>query len=372
MRLTRMSGTRYGGKGTLPVLAIAIAIALGFAVHLVLAAVSPKQTAATKSVCSQQFGSFGVGHWPPACWRPYGLDSPFNVPIPSHPRLAPESTAITDYMQSHHWLFEGDHHGRFTIDNGGSRPVYWSKSSDPLVKVICGGDHSCQRGMKVHIPKGAQPENASDGLMAVVDQARGLEYDFWQASTPKNGAMRVAAGNSIPIGPRTGTGLGGDASAAYLGVLGGLIRAPELAAGRIEHALALTVECVQSRDVWPSPARGRGDLTCANNGVGPHFGNLLQLNMSDSEIAGTRAPAWQRAIMMAMAHYGMYVVNTNGRGNSAMSLTNEADQSFTSFGYAGEMTTFVRAVGGSTEVVGVPIDMSKFRVIAPCVPRKTC
>jgi hypothetical protein len=366
-----MSATRYG-KGTLPVLALAIAIALAFAVHLVLAGASPTQTAVGKRACSQQFGSFAVGHWPPACWRPYGGNSPFNVPIPSHPRLSPESKAITEYMRSHHWLFEGDEHGRFSMDNGGSRPVYWSKSSDPLVRVICRGGHSCQRGMKVHIPKGAQPENGSDGLMAVVDQAHGLEYDFWQASTPRNGEMTVAAGNSIPIGPERGTGLGGDAAAAYLGLLGGLIRGAELAAGRIEHALAITTECVQSHDVWPSPARGRGDLTCANNGAGPHFASLLQLNMSDSEIAGTGAPAWQRTIMMAMAHYGMYVVNTNGRGNSAMSLTNEADQSFTSFGYQGEMTRFVKAAGGSTELVGVPINISKLRVIASCVPRKTC
>jgi hypothetical protein len=226
--------------------------------------------------------------------------------------------------------------------------------------------------MKLHIPKGAQPENASDGLMAVVDQAHRLEYDFWQASTPQHGEMTVVAGNSIPIGPGRGTGLGGDANSAYLGLLGGLIRAPELAAGRIEHALAVSVECVQSRDVWPAPARSRGDLTCDNSGLGPHFASLLQLNMSDSEIAATRAPAWQRAIMMAMAHYGMYVVQTNGRGNSSVSLVNEADQSYTSFGYPGEMTRFVKAAGGSTELVGVPIDMSKVRVIAPCVPRKTC
>jgi hypothetical protein len=363
-----MSAPRYGGKGTLLVLVIALALA----VPLVLAVASPTRRAVTKHVCSQQFGSFAVGHWPPGCWRPYGASSPFNVPIPSNPRLAPDSTAITDYMQSHHWLFEGDGHGRFTMDNGGSRPVYWSRSSDPLVRVICTGGHSCQRGMKVHIPKGAQPENGSDGLMAVVDQARGLEYDFWQASTPKNGEMTVAAGNGIPIGPSRGTGLGGDAVAAYVGLLGGLIRAPELATGRIEHALAITVECVQSRDVWPSPAQSRGDLTCANNGLGPHFASLLQLNMSDSEITGTGAPAWQRAIMTAMAHYGMYVVNTNGRGNSSMSLTNEADQSFTSFGYPGKMTGFVQGAGGSTELVGVPINVSKLRVIAPCVPRKTC
>jgi hypothetical protein len=55
-----------------------------------------------------------------------------------------------------------------------------------------------------------------------------------------------------------------------------------------------------------------------------------------------------------------------------MGLFNEADQSFTSFGYPAEMSRFVKAAGGSTELVGVPIDTAKLRVIAPCVPRKTC
>jgi hypothetical protein len=31
--------------------------------------------------------------------------------------------------------------------------------------------------------------------------------------------------------------------------------------------------------------------------------------MSDGEIAARHAPRWQRAIMTAMAHYGLYVVD---------------------------------------------------------------
>ena len=37
-------------------------------------------TSGTGSVgCPQEFGSFSTGHWPPACWRPYGAGSPFNT-----------------------------------------------------------------------------------------------------------------------------------------------------------------------------------------------------------------------------------------------------------------------------------------------------
>jgi hypothetical protein len=329
------------------------------------------ESTAAKRDCSQLFGSFSVGNWPPACWRPYGSRSPFNVPIPSHPRISPESNAIVAYFVSHHWAFNPDRSGRFTIYDGGSRPVYWSRSSDPLVSVSCrGGGYSCQRGMRVHIPQGARPEDQSDAHMTVMDQAAGREYDFWKATTPENGTMTVSAGNGIRIGAETGTGLGGVAEAANLGLAGGLIRAPELMAGKIDHALETTAECVQRQDVWP--ASGHGDAVCSGNGTGPHFSSLLQLNMSEAEIAATHAPRWQRAVMRAMARYGVYVVDTNGGSSPELSVIMEDDLSFTSFGRAGEMSSFVRSAGGASSVAGVPIDVSKLRVIASCVSRRAC
>ncbi len=146
-----------------------------------------------------------------------------------------------------------------------------------------------------------------------------------------------------------------------------------MVAGKIEHALAITVQCVQFRNVWPSPSYGRGDAVCPEAGVGPHLGNLLRLDMSEAEIAATKAPRWQRTVMRAMARYGMYVVDTNGPDNSEMAIFTEDDQSFTSFGYPGEMREFVRSAGGGDgTLVGAPINVAKLRVIDPCVPRRTC
>ena len=352
-------------------LVLALLVAAAAAASPEVGLLRTKPTAA-KRACSQLFGSFGVGRWPPACWRPYGSRSPFNVRIPSSPRISPESSAIVSYAVSHHWAFNPDRHGRFTIGAGGSRPVYWSGRGDPLVSVTCQGGHSCQRGMRVHIPQGARPADQGDAHMTVIDQAAGREYDFWKASTPEHGSMTVSSGNGIRIGAGIGTGLGGVAEAANLGLAGGLIRAPELMAGVINHALAITAECVQRQDVWPSPVDGKGDSMCPAGGAGPHFANLLQLNMSDAEIAATHAPRWQRAVMRAMAHYGMYVVDTNSPGNPELSVIMEDDLSFTSFGRTGAMGSFVRSAGGTDGVVGVPIDVSRLRVIAPCVPRRAC
>jgi hypothetical protein len=65
-----------------------------------------------------------------------------------------------------------------------------------------------------------------------------------------------------------------------------------------------------------------------------------------------------------------------------MELIKESDVSFTSFGYPAQMSQFVRAAAtagkqagpdqGARELVGIPIDPSRLRVIAPCVPRKRC
>ena len=315
--------------------------------------------------CAQLFGSFSAGRWPPACWRPYGSRSPFNTPIPPAPRVSPESNAIVGYLVSKHWAFNPGRGGGFTIHAQGSRPVYWSGRGDPIVRVVCrSGGYSCRRGMRVHVPRGARPEEQWDAHMTVIDQASHREYDFWRASAPTNGTMTVSAGSSIPIGPGVGTGRGGVAEASDLGLAGGLIRGAELAAGRINHALATTVACVQGRDVWPSPVRARGDAVCPD-GAGPHFGSLLQLNMSDAEILATHAPPWERAVMTAMAQYGIYVVDTNGPGETEMSLVNEDDLSFTAFGYEGQLSRFVHAAGGSGSVVGVPIPVSRLRVIKP-------
>ena len=336
-----------------------------------LSAVSGLVATATKSACTPEFGSFSTGHWPPACWRPYGPSSPFNMPIPGNPTLAPESATIVKYFKRRHWAFQNEG-GKFVIHAHGSRPVYWAQSSDPLIKVNCSGGYPCQPGTKLRIPAGAQPEDEWDEHMTVVEQAEGLEYDFWRTSKPEKGELTTSSEGSIPIGANSGTGLGGVAEAADLGLLGGLIRAPELEAGKIEHALALVVPCVRSSDVYPSPSSGGGDTLCGRGTAGPHFGNLIQLDMSEAEIAATGAPSWQQTIMKALAKYGAYVVDTSGRREHEMDLVKEDDQSFTSFGYAGEMSSYVQSHGGTDQLVGVPIEVSKLRVINPCVPQGTC
>jgi hypothetical protein len=343
-----------------------------------LALASAPSVAKAPYLCPQAFGSFSTAahRLPPPCWRPYSDNSPFNRLIPPHPRVSRQSRATIRYMSAEHWSFSGDGN-RFELVANGTRPVYWATASDPLVTVHCRGGYSCQRNMRLHVPVGAIPSAGSDSAMVVVDQSKDREYDFWQATVPRNGEMWISGGNSIPIGPNKGSGMHGQASASYLGLLGGMLRVSELRAGVINHALVMVVPCVQWHDVWPSPRRGHGDAVCPGGNIGPHLGTLLQLKMSDRRIDRSHAPRWQKTIMHAMHDYGVYVVDTDGAAGRSigwMALDTEHDVAGTGAtdASADPMAHFVRSVGGHTVALGSRLGPSAFRVLAPCVKRVRC
>jgi hypothetical protein len=107
---------------------------------------------------------------------------------------------------------------------------------------------------------------------------------------------------------------------------------------------------------------------------------LFQLNMTPAEIAATGAPAWERAIMTAMARYGMYVNDTNGSGGGqTLELEKMSDISYTSLGQPAMLGNLLKRLGGTYwgpgnywSVWGTPIPVSKLRVIDPCVDQGTC
>ena len=176
-------------------------------------------------------------------------------------------------------------------------------------------------------------DNGSDMHMTVFDQANQLEYDFEHATwSADHKTLNVWAGAEIPAGPNVGTGLGGGGTAAGTATPAGLITEPELASGTINHALSINLPCTNG---VVYPADGANGLPCSqiqgenSTGAAP-LGTLLQLNMTDAQIAASGAPAWEKTIMTAMAHYGMYVNDTDGINE--IELEAESDISYTSLG----------------------------------------
>ena len=348
--------------------------------------------AAGASVCAEAFGSFSAQNFPSSCWRPYSSSSPFNRPLPANPTIAADSGAIISNLTANNVTFEGGgSQFAFTSDDGRDG-IYYSRPSDPTVTIHCtyywgpgtctGADKVNIDGQQIHVPAGAEPqEGGSDMHMTVVDQANNLEYDFEHASwSADHRALDVWAGAEIPAGADLGTGLGSGGTAAGFSTLAGLITEPELAAGAINHAIVINVPC---SDSVVYPAAHANGLSCDKlSGQSPAgspapLGTLFQLNMSDAQIAGSGAPAWERTIMTAMAHFGMYVNDTDGLNE--IELEAESDISYTSLGGPALLSNFIKSKGGSYYaplsrwiLTGKTIPVNRLRVIGPCFAQDTC
>jgi hypothetical protein len=349
-------------------------------------------SADTPTFCTSAFGSFSASNFPSACWRPYSSSSPFNRPLPADPTVAADSSSIIANLTANHVNFEGGgSQFAFTSDDGRDG-VYYSRPSDPVVTIHCTyywGPGTCNGankvnidGQQIHVPSGAMPQdNGSDMHMTIIDQADQLEYDFEHATwSADHTTLNVWSGGEIPAGPDLGNGLGSEATAADTATVAGLITEPELASGIINHALAINVPCTDGA-VYPAP-RANG-LLCRqiqgekDTGTTTPLGTLFQLDMTDAQIANSSAPAWEKTIMTAMAHYGMYVNDTDGV--NAIGLEAESDVSYTSLGGQPLLSNFIKAKGGSYYAPlkrwilrGGPIPVNRLRVVSPCFAQGTC
>jgi hypothetical protein len=326
--------------------------------------------------CEPQYGSFGAGRWPPACWRPYGNASPFNQPLPAHPRLARDSAVVVRRLAGwgppSSWTA-----GEQDSADDFAHPTYFSRLADPRLRVEC---PYCQlRGYRIRIPSRARPAGGSDRHMTIVAQGSGREYDLWQARLDRRHALaRVGGGGHIRI---SGAGLRSDATAAGFGNLAGIVRAQELGAGRIDHALFMVVHCDSSHTVFP--ARGHGHPCSAEgrtNRAAPPLGARFQLDMTAAQIRALGLPRWKQAIYEAMARYGLIVGDTGG--GDSWSIQFESDSTYTSYGYPPLLEHLAATSPGwesdgdgrfTAEIDDPRIDWkSQLREIAPCVSKATC
>jgi hypothetical protein len=309
---------------------------------------------------STSWMGFHAGRWPGADWRPYGDDSPFNVPIPRGARIHPRSRAIVARILS--WgtpapMVAG------TSDSGDDygHPTYYARSTDPVYRLrpTMGWGRSSIRGKRIHIPAHARPAGGSDGHMTVV-QPNGWEYDFWRtdAVPPFGGTLRFGWGGRLRI---DGSGLGGKATASGFGNLAGIVRAPELAAGRIDHALFLVVRCTsedgafhfgarrprdRTQSAFVYPATHGGSRCRSDERDAPPMGARLQLAMSDEQIDALALPTWKAGILRALAHYGGYIGDTGGPG---FAVQLESSSTYTAFGAADPLLGIAAQSGDETD-----------------------
>ena len=329
------------------------------------------------------WGMFGAAAMPGACWRPFGDGSLINTPLPPNPRLVSNSEAMVARMLSFGAMKPIWPNPQPSLDY--QHPYFFSKSSDPLYTVNSSRPGSPD-GVRVRIPSYARPAGAEDSHLAVFDQKSGYEYSFFAfpKSRPAGGGTISAA--LVQRAKISGNG-GGDAeirgysTAAGLGNMAGVVRQPELAAGRIDHAIFLVTGQTNGKQVYPSRSYGQ---TCALSDC-PPTGQWLMLDMSDAQIAALPVADWQKTIFRALATYGGWIGDQGG----ATALWMHAEGPTT---WRGENPWLAWAEQQSAkpnsnidtyqadgqrryrlDVWDAPIDWkTKLKAVAPCVIQRTC
>jgi hypothetical protein len=320
-------------------------------------------------------------YWAPSCWRPYSDSSPWNQPVGASAPATANSAAVVQRLTS--WgpaqnLIAGN------SESGGDyyHPIYFATASDPVYRLEATRHWGTSgiAGESIPIPAQARPADGGDAHMAVITPD-GWEYDFWDVeSKPENGGtLRFGWGGKTRI---DGSGLGSNATAAHFGLAAGVIRAPELEAGHIDHALFMAVRCTDSSaaTVYPAAA-GTSDACTEQAGISntnaPAMGSRFVLQMSGAEISALSVPQWKKTILTAMAHYGMYV--GDAFGGQSWGLEFESGATYTSFGAEDRVAAFSRREGVPTWNGQYVFDLnsgvdwqSKLRVIAPCYTEGTC
>jgi hypothetical protein len=318
--------------------------------------------------------------------RPYRSSSPFNTPLPANPKLIANSDAIVRRFLAFNqikplWIGTAD------TDDDYGRPVYYAAPGDPVYRLRCKGRYCPMRieGARIRLPRGARPAAGGDGHMAII-QPNGTEYDLYEVSTPipKAGGVVVSNGGGRTRVNGSGIRVPNGATAAKFGLLAGVIRAREMQAGVINHALVFGTRCVADTYVYPAAGRARTCTSMGDSGLNaPPTGARFQLAMSAGEIDALAVPAWKKAILRALATHGMYLGDTGGgflgleseTMYSSLRVRNPWPAIARALRPQGGISTWISSRDGHRDYTfdiasGVPWE--RLRVIDPCVTRLTC
>src|SRR4051794_3321656 len=237
---------------------------------------------------------------PSGCWRPYVAASPWNLQIDSGSQVDPQSGKLGADIGTPSNVIAGWENT--TRDY--ARPVYYSKPSDPIYTTVCSADYgdTCGvQGLQIAIPSGAKPARGGDGHLTVIDPLTNWEYDFWQVtSKPRGGGTLQASWGGHAIVDSFGIGTDRVGAVAWGGpTAAGLLRAEEIEAGAVNHALLMIVPCDNGDSAFPARHSGQ-ECPPSQRADAPAMGARYRLNMTDAQINAIHPlPAWKKTIFEA-------------------------------------------------------------------------
>jgi hypothetical protein len=249
-------------------------------------------------------------------WRPFDATSPWNTPVASGARIAPDSAAlVADLVRSSKWPF-------FTINIVEyGIPVYWVDERTPRQRVTVttvGGQGFEKKLAEVPIPPDAVPAVGTDKHLCIVDRVKGIEWGFWEADKSATGwtcsvcATADLSGSGVrPPAARDPWWMGHGARACGFPLVAGLVTVDELRAGAIDHALVLAYPHIRSRYYMAPASTAQATTNEALPTRGIPCGGRVQLDPAlDLDAAGLSRSG--RAIARALQVYGAYIGDFSG------------------------------------------------------------
>ena len=160
------------------------------------------------------------------------------------------------------------------------------------------------------------PQSTGDRHVLVWDHSTCTSYELWNATRHSDGSWTAGSGaifnlRSDALRPAGWT----SADAAGLSILAGLVTYGQVASGRINHAIRITVPRTDARYLWPA----RHEASYTHSSLLPPMGQRLRLKAS---IDISHLPYQARVIAQALKTYGAIVAD-NG---SAWYISGTQDQ----------------------------------------------
>jgi len=288
-------------------------------VPLFLLAVTPGLVLAAATLTDRGSSASASPEPGPLAWRPFSDASAWNTPIGADPAIDPASEAYVGGM-----LAGADVVGITSDPDQYSYPVYEADAGTPRYDLPCTWfkctileserqEHPLRVDVlqSVPIPDGARPSPGSDGSMIIIDAETGMEYDLWMARREIDGSWSV--GNASVYNIRwDGMPVEYGSRGAGLPYLAGLIRHEEIAAGRIDHAIAFAyLHVAADRCVWPA-SKTDGESLDAN--AMPEGARIqLDPSLTDADFAAWGLDRTGTIIARALQRYGMILIDVSGR-----------------------------------------------------------
>ena len=240
----------------------------------------------------------------PAQW-PFASSSPWNVPLATTAQYEAATDAETKTILS---TASNSYVNRASY----SMPVFLAASSDPLATLTYGsgyvnGNWAGKGTVSIHVPASAAASGGTDSSIVIVTPDHLTGYESWQfAGTAPSFTTSYTVEQDLK-----GVGWGEGIHAAGCSLMGGLIRAWELEALEIPHALAVGIATTQARSpyVWPAVAEDSGAAT-SYTGTVP-MGTLLAIDPA-ANIDTLASSPQGKALALALQDYGAYVIDTAG------------------------------------------------------------